>query len=328
MMNSDEVNRGVVVLRQGSHGLSAADYAATLRERLPQREVRLARTPQQERELVVDARLVTGLYLEDELLDAANELRLFACMAAGYDHLPLERLRERSIAVTNASGIHAPNMAEGIIGNILIFARRLHEGWRRGQRPEWRHFQAYELMGSTVTVVGLGAIGMATVDRLLGFGVRTIGVRYSPRKGGPTDEVIGFDPADFHEALSRTDYLVIACPLSETTKGLLGPAEFETLPPDAVVINVSRGPIIETPALVTAIRQNGIRGAALDVTDPEPLPEDHPLWGFENVLITPHNAGHTPRHWDRLADIVARNVQKIDETEQYRDLENQVLTPS
>ncbi|MEM4780602.1 MAG: D-2-hydroxyacid dehydrogenase [Halalkalicoccus sp.] len=316
----------VVVLREGTEGLSTEPYAEKLRERLPDHEVRRARTPDEERRLVERARVVTGVRIDEELLAHATELELFACAFAGTEHLPTEALREREVAVTNAGGIHAPGIAEGVLGNMLVFARRLHEGWRRKRSREWRHFQSGELTGSTVTIVGLGSIGRALTQRLAGMEVDTIGVRYSPEKGGPTDEVIGFDGAALHDALARTDYLAIACPLTETTRGLIGEAELVTLPPEAVVINVARGPIVDTDALVAAVQTNSIRGAALDVTDPEPLPPAHPLWGFENVLITPHTGGHTPRHWDRLAEIVAGNVERLDRGS-IEELENLVVAP-
>jgi phosphoglycerate dehydrogenase-like enzyme len=174
-----------------------------------------------------------------------------------------------------------------------------------------------------VTVVGLGALGEAIVDRLDAFGVETIGVRYTPEKGGPTDEVVGFDDEQgFHDALARSEYVVVACPLTETTRGLLDANAFKTMDPDTVLVNVGRGPVVDTEALLEALRRNAIRGAALDVTDPEPLPEDHELWGFDNVLITPHNAGHTPKYWDRMADIVAENVERLDAGE--TEFRNQV----
>ncbi len=121
--------------------------------------------------------------------------------------------------MTNASGVHGPNIGEHVVGAILWSTRRFHVATRRQRRREWRHYQAHELQGSTVTVVGMGAIGRAVCTRLEPFGVETIGVRYSPEKGGPTDEVIGFEEGPFHEALARTDYLVLACPLTETTRG-------------------------------------------------------------------------------------------------------------
>jgi len=311
----------IVVLRRGAHGLPMDEYAAELRERLPDQEIALARTPQEERALVADAPVVTGVGIDEELLDAAGELELFACAYAGYGHLPMDALRERGVAVTNAAGIHAASIAEQVLGYLLTFARDLHEGWRRQRNREYRHYQARELGGSTVTVVGLGAIGHAVVQRLQGFDVETIGVRYTPEKGGPTDEVVGFDPEAVHDALARTDYLVLATPLTDTTRGLVDEDALSTLSPESVLVNVARGGVVDTDALVAELRRQGIRGAALDVTDPEPLPEDHPLWTFENVVLTPHNAGHTPEHWPRLADIVAENVPRLGTDE---GLENRV----
>ncbi len=227
--------------------------------------------------------------------------------------------------MTNASGVHGPNIGEHVVGAILHFTRRFHVGERRQRRREWRHYKATELQGSTVTVVGLGAIGQSVCTRLEPFGVDTIGVRYTPEKGGPTDEVIGFEDAAFDDALARTDYLVLACPLTETTRGLLDREAFITMKPESVLVNIARGPVVETDALVAALRSNRIRGASLDVTDPEPLPEEHPLWTFENVQITPHNAGHTPEYYDRLADIVAENRRRFDESGSDAALENVVL---
>ncbi|MFP8956389.1 D-2-hydroxyacid dehydrogenase [Natrialbaceae archaeon A-CW3] len=315
----------ILVLRRETHGTPIEQYAQALRSRLPSMDVHVAETPADERELIQQSPIVTGMSIDESLLKHADDLRLFACAYAGTGHLPLEALAERDVSVTNASGVHGPNISEHVLGAILAFTRRFHVGARRQRRREWRHYQAHELQGSTVTVVGLGAIGQAVCKRLEPFGVETLGVRYSPEKGGPVDEVFGFDDDDLHEALSRTDYLVLACPLTEETRGLIDETAFNTLPPQTVLINVARGPVVDTDALVGALRRNGIRGASLDVTDPEPLPEEHPLWTFENVQITPHNSGHTPMYYERLADIVAGNVERVLESGDYDDLENQVL---
>ncbi len=315
----------VLVLRRGTHGMPVEAYVEALTTRLPELTVRRAATPEAERAAIESAPFVTGMTLEPELLDHATELSVFACAYAGTDHLPMERLAERGVAVTNASGVHGPNMGEHVLGAILYFTRRFHVATRRQRRREWRHYQAHELAGSTVTIVGLGAIGQAVASRLDPFEVETIGVRYSPAKGGPTDEVVGFEPPQFHAALARTDYLVLACPLTETTRGLIDREALTTLEPTAVIVNVARGPVIDTDALVDAIRKEHIRGTSLDVTDPEPLPETHPLWNFGNVQITPHNAGHTPAYYERLADIVAENARRFFESGPTATLENQVL---
>lgn len=307
--------------------MSVSEYGTELRQRLPEYEVRVAKTPQQERDFTKEATVITSVDIDIEAIERAKNLKLFAGVAAGYDHLPLETLAEHGVAVTNASGIHAPNIAEQVLGYILQFTRDLDVARRRQARREWRHFQSTELKGSTVTIVGLGAIGRAVAQRVSAFEVETIGVRYTPDKGGPTDEVIGFDMDEFHRVLADTDYLVIAAPLTDTTRGLIGYEEFETLPPDAYLVNVGRGPIVATDALIDALRSNSIGGAGLDVTDPEPLPRDHPLWGFENVTITPHNAGHSPAHWARLADIVAENVKQLDRDKDISKLSNLIQRP-
>ncbi|MFC4359132.1 D-2-hydroxyacid dehydrogenase [Halobium salinum] len=312
----------VVVLRKKIHGLPSERYAEALRERLPDREVAFAATPEQERELVARAPVVTGHYLAPERIAEAENLDYFACIYAGTGHLPMEEFESRGVAVTNASGVHGPNIAEHAIGAMLAFARDFPRAFRRKERREWRSFPTHELMDSTVAVVGLGAIGQATVERLDAFGVHTVGVRHSPEKGGPTDEVYGFD--ELHSAVVDADYTVLACPLTDETEGLVGDGAFQTMPTDAVLVNVARGKVVDTDALVSALRGNDIRGAALDVTDPEPLPEDHELWGFDNVLVTPHNAGHTPEYFERMADILVRNLELAEERGAFEGLENQV----
>jgi len=312
----------IVVLGEKFHGLPPASYAAALRERLPDHQVRVAKTPERARALLETAEIATGSDIDQSLLDGAENLRLFACAYAGYGHLPLDELRKHDVEVTTASGVHGPNVAEQVLGYCLTFARRLDEGWRRKQRREWRSYPTRDFAGSTVGIVGLGAIGQAIADRLAGFDVDTIGVRHSPEKGGPTDKVLGY--SDIHEALARSEYLVLCCPLTITTRGLIDEDALEALPTDAVVVNVARGEVVDTDALVASLRRNQIGGAALDVTDPEPLPEDHPLWGFENVQITPHNAGFTPEYHERLAEIVAENVSQIVETGEYDGLRNQI----
>ena len=310
----------IAVLRAKPHGLSAADYADVLCERFPDREIALARTPDQERELLGRVRVATGFDIDPDVL-AGSSLELFACVYAGTNHLPLSALEANNVAVTNAAGVHAPNVSEHVLGAILSFARRFHWAFRRRERREWRSYQATELQGSTVAVVGLGAIGQAVVERLEPFGVDTVGVRYTPSKGGPTDKVYGFE--QIHEAVVDAEFVVLACPLTDETAALVDGDLFRTMDTDAVLVNIARGGVVDTDALVDALRSNAIRGAALDVTDPEPLPEDHPLWGLTNVTITPHNAGHTPRYFERLTDVLETNLERLDDPD--ATLENRVF---
>ena len=282
-----------------------------LQSRLPEMEVTLAKTRAEEQELLEAATVATGYTISPEQVEAADSLELFMCTFAGTGHLPLDTLEEHDVTVASASGVHGPNIAEQVLGYLLSFVRRLDLAWEQKQRHEWNHFQAGELSGSTATVVGLGPIGETIVDRLNAFDVHTIGVRYTPSKGGPADEIIGFDDADLDDAFSRSDHLVLACPLTDLTEGLVDREALLSLPTEAIVVNVARGQVVDTDALVAALQTNMIFGAALDVTDPEPLPPESPLWRLQNCYITPHNAGHTPNYWDRCAEILADAVTDL-----------------
>jgi len=310
----------VLLLRQKIHGISVDDYAESMQERLPDADIAVAETPEEETELIGSARLVAGFNIDEELLERAENMELFACSFAGTGHLPMDALAEAGVAVTNASGVHGPNISEYVLGALLSMVRDFPRAARQQEERVWQSFATREFQGSTVAVVGMGAIGQAVIDKLDPFGVDTIGVRYTPEKGGPTDEVLGFD--ETHDALSWSDAVVLACPLTDATEHLLDEDAFKTMPADAHVVNIARGGVVDTDALVGALRSNAIGAAFLDVTDPEPLPADHPLWGFDNVRITPHNAGHTPKYFDRLADIVAGNYEALQEG---GDIENRVV---
>ena len=300
--------------------MSAREYRDVLDERLPSQTVRLVASPTEYDELLPEARIITGFEIDAETVDRAANLDLFACTFAGTDHLPLDAFAANDVQVTNASGVHGPNAAEQVLAYVLSFARGLDRGWNQSQAGTWSHYQTDELYGSTVTVVGMGSIGGAILDRLAPFGVDTIGVRNSPSKGGNADEVVGIDQVP--EILPRTDYLVLACPLTEQTAQLVDEDALERLSPDGVLVNIARGEVVDTDALLAALQTNELRGAALDVTDPEPLPDGHPLWSHDNCLITPHNAGHTPRYWDRMAEIIADNIDRLDTDEPLRNLAN------
>ncbi|WP_280537409.1 D-2-hydroxyacid dehydrogenase [Halopenitus sp. POP-27] len=310
----------VVVLRQKLHGQDGSDYAEVLRNRLPDWEIGHPETPAEQREQLRTARVATGFELDREAIAAAENLELFAGVYAGTGHLDLEAFEDHGVAVTNASGVHGPNIAEYVIGSLIAHARQFPTAWDNADRGVWQAQPVLELHGSTVAIVGLGAIGTAIAERLDAFGVDTVGVRYTPEKGGPTDEVYGFE--DVHTAVAAADHLVLACPLTETTAGLVDDELLTTMPTHGILVNIARGKVVETDALLESLQHGEIRAAALDVTDPEPLPSDHPLWDLDNVTITPHNAGNTPNYFDRCADLLIENLDRLDAG---ADLTNQVV---
>lgn len=317
----------VVVLRKGTEGLGMDSYADELRSRLPEFEVIHAKTPLEEERYGSRARVLTGESVSPRIVTENDRMQLFACTFAGVDHLPLGVLREENVIVTNASGIHAVGIAEQVIGSFLLFARGLRAGMGNRSGRERADPVTRSLEGSQVTIVGLGAIGSAIATRLEGFGVTRTGIRHTPEKGGAVERVIGYDRNRVLAVLAETDYVVLACPLTDLTRGLLDEEAFSVLPPSAVIANVARGKVIETNSLVTALETDQIAGAYLDVTDPEPLPPDHALWSLDNCLITPHMGGHTPAHWPRLASIVSHNLRALSAHE-YGSLKNGVFVPA
>lgn len=258
-------------------------YAAAFRGRCPDTVVTLAQTPEQGRKLIADASVVTGITVEPDLVEATSNLELFACVFVGTDHVPVGALAARGIPVTNATGIHTPGIAEQPIGSMFVFARRFHEARRRRGTAEWRRVRSVEFTDSAVPWDEVPSAGHSP-GGWWGSG-STTGARYTPSTDGPTDVVYGFEREAVHRALSRSD---------------------------AVVVNVAHGRVIDTPELVEALGSDTIRDAALDVTHPEPLPGNHPLWRPANRLITPHAGGHAPGHWDRLADIVGKNTDRLE----------------
>lgn len=302
----------ILVLPPGVHGRPIEDYAGALETALPGYSIDLARTTADREELLPQARIVSGGVFSEADVATAAELDWFACLYAGTNHLPLAEFADRGVTVTNASGVHGPNIGEYIVGSILAMVHRFDLGHRRQRRNEWRAYQTSELAGDTVTIVGLGAIGRAAVTRLSGFEVKTIGIRHSPEKGGPTDEVYGYNQSEVEAALARTDHLVLACPLTETTAGLIGRNELRILPQSATITNIARGGVVDTDALVHALQRKHIRAATLDVADPEPLPNDHPLWDIESVRITPHVSGDTPAYYHRRAELLAANLSRLE----------------
>jgi phosphoglycerate dehydrogenase-like enzyme len=216
------------------------------------------------------------------------------------------------VAVTSAAGLHAAPLAEFAIFGLLAMAKdsdRLHA---HSQRREWApRWPMRQLAGSTVAVLGLGGVGRE-VSRLLGaFGATVYGVhRSAPRT--PVDGVAVEVPiADLDDVLPQCDAVVATLPGTPETYGLLGTDRLGLLPNHAVVVNVGRGSVIDSQALVSALDSGGLRGAVLDVTEVEPLPSDSALWARPDVILSPHTAALTVDEDERIVDLFASNVRRF-----------------
>ncbi|MEF8789608.1 MAG: D-2-hydroxyacid dehydrogenase [Haloarculaceae archaeon] len=282
--------------------------AEAIRERLEDVDLRAATEEAGTLEHAPDAEVVVTHRLSDALLEAASDLRWVHSLSAGLDHLDFDRLAERGLILTNSSGIHAQPIGEHVLGALLHFERRFDRAVAQQHRQEWDRFGAGELADRTVAVVGVGAIGTRVVELCDAVGAETVGVKRDPTDA-PDALADCVTPDRLGEALERADCAVLACPLTEETRGLIDADALAALG-EGVLVNVARGAVLDEDALIEALDAGELRGAALDVFAEEPLPEESPLWGFDNVLITPHVAGTTPHYWERAADQFAENYRR------------------
>ncbi len=198
--------------------------------------------------------------------------------------------------MTNGSGVFSPSLGEFALAAILYFAKDLRRMIQNQNAGVWEPFDVLPISGGTVGIVGYGDIGRAVAARVRPMGMNVLAMKRHVSAGNKSDPLVDqiYGPDQRIEMLLRCDYIVVAAPLNEETRGLIGEAEFAAMRPGAVIINVGRGPVIDERALIKALSEHRIKGAALDVFDEEPLPKGHPFYKLENVLLCPHCADHTP----------------------------------
>jgi phosphoglycerate dehydrogenase-like enzyme len=239
-------------------------------------------------------------------LNAATDLKWLNSIYAGLDFLPMDVLIERGITVTNGAGINAVTIAEYVVMGMLNIAKGYRELVRAQERREWLFDSPgkRELAGSKALLLGYGAIGRLIEPRLQAFDIAVSVVRRSEAEGT-------LRPDEWRARLGEFDWIILAVPATPETEGMIGAAELAAMKSDAVIVNIARGSVIDQPALVEALENKAIGGAFLDVTTPEPLPADHPLWALENAHITMHLSGRAQdKMFIRSADRFLDNLDK------------------
>jgi len=290
-----------------------------IRALAPEMRVVVTRDRSQVEALLDEIEIAAG-WFPNNLAARVPRLRWFQQWGAGADWLLRHpEAIERDFVLTNASGVHAIPISEQIIGTLLMFARGLHRAVRAQASHQWWRAQPadlFELAGQTMLLVGVGAIGARTATLASALGMHVEGIRRNPDKGrgDPARAVEGvaamYGPDRLRERLAHADAVVLTVPLSQATRGLIGAAELRAMKPTAYIVNIGRGGTIDEPALVRALDQHWIAGAALDVFAEEPLPSSSPLWGMENVIITGHYAGSTPKYNQRAIAIFLDNLRR------------------
>ena len=284
-----------------------------LKKAAPGLEFLVARDAEEALALAPRADAASG-FCTDELLDAAPRLKWVQASSAGVEKYPFDKMKEKGITFTNAKDIYGIQLADHTMAFILAFSRQLPFLFQAQQKRVWESRKNYppgELAGETLLVVGLGGTGLETARRAAGFGMRIIATRWHADAPRPEFIEAVHPPEALHQLLPEADWVAVCAPLTRDTRDMFSDAEFALMKESAYIVCVTRGGIINTEALLRAVDSKAIAGAGLDVTDPEPLPSDHPLWERENVVITPHASGHSPNAGKRMADLLCENVRRF-----------------
>ena len=249
--------------------------------------------------------------IDDELLDQAPQLRIVANMAVGYDNVDVPALTRRNIVLTNTPGVLTETTADLTFALMLGIARRIGEGERRVRAGQWPVWSPFVFLGTdvhqaTLGIIGLGRIGAAVARRAQGFDMRVIYHNRSQNK--EAEEQLGCTWVDMDTLLSESDFVVVLVPLGPQTHQLISTPQLKKMKPTAFLVNAARGPIVDAQALYAALRDKVIAGAALDVTDPEPLPADDPLLTLDNCLVVPHVGSASIATRTRMATLAAENI--------------------
>lgn len=263
-----------------------------------------------------EAHGINGRFANPEFLTKATKLRWVQISSAGVDrYLGIKPLMNNdAIVMSNSRGVHGPAIADHAMAMLLSLTRNINF-YAAGQRQaKWsRNGQTNKsiaLQGKTMLVVGLGGIGTEIAQRANGFGMRVIGTRRSDRPSPDYIKRVG-KPKDLLAMLPEADVVALAVPLTDETRNLLDSVAFGKMKPDAYLINIARGKVVNTDALLKALKSGRLAGACLDVTDPEPLPADHELWKQANVIITPHVAGHSKVTTKRRSALLVENLRRF-----------------
>jgi phosphoglycerate dehydrogenase-like enzyme len=289
-----------------------------LRREFPAHTFLHARDDTEGRAFIGDAEVAFSSQVSADLLSAATRLRWIHSPAAGVAGMLYPALIASDIVITNSRGLSAETIAEHVLAVTLALFRRVPLAVTRQREKIWAQDEIGGtlgnrlLSGAHVVIVGLGAIGAATATRLTALGARVTGVRRRTNAPAVAGVASVRPPGDLLAVLPSADVVVIAAPQTKQTRGLIGRREIDAMKADAILVNVSRGGLVDEDALAGALRSGRIAGAALDVFRNEPLDSDSEIWDLPNLLITPHTSGFRPEHWDAATALFADNLRRFD----------------
>lgn len=257
----------------------------------------------------VEGVVCNGLFLHHPIEKFEN-LKYIQLTSAGFDRVPMDHVKEHKIEIHNARGVYSIPMAEFALAGVLQLYKHMDFFRENQKRHVWeKHRGLLEISGKAVCILGCGSVGTECAKRFSAFGCQVIGVATTGREQPFFDAVLPL--ADLETALPRTDVLVVTIPLTPDTRHLVNDKILKNLKPGAVLVNIARGAVVDTNALVAALRTEHLGGAVLDVFEEEPLGADSPLWDLENVIIAPHVSFVGENNKKRLRDVICDNLMQI-----------------
>jgi D-2-hydroxyacid dehydrogenase (NADP+) len=266
-------------------------------------------------EEIHNAEVVIAWSLRPEQVSEAKKLRWIHSPAAAVHQLMFPELTKSDVILSNAREVHGPVVAEHAIALLFALAKKIPQAVRLQTRHSWGQDVIWngrprprEIAGATLGLVGLGSIGRQVAKRASALEMRVIAGRENPKKDMP--EGVGTLCGDLDSLLQQSDFVILAVPITVATTKMMNSNRISKMKPDAYLINVGRGPLVDEAALADALRNHRIGGAALDVFEEEPLPADSPLWDLDNLLITPHTAGLTEKLWERHYRLFSENLRR------------------
>ncbi|WP_213818673.1 D-2-hydroxyacid dehydrogenase [Garciella nitratireducens] len=287
-----------------------SEQVECFRKEFPQIEFLVERNQLKSREELleeIDIWVDYGLELTQEELQRAKNLKWLMVYSAGVDKLPKEEILKRNILVTNVRGIHKHAIAEQVFGYMLYYVRKFDVTFQQQKNKEWnRNFKPQSLYGKTIGILGVGAIGQEIARKAKAFDMKVLGVRKTAKPTPYVDEIYSIEKMD--RVLTSSDFIVTVFPNTPETKHIINKEAFNKMQEHVYFINIARGEIVDTQALLWALKKKKIAGAAIDVFEEEPLPKDHPLRSLENIFITPHSAGLFPDYISRANEIFKKNL--------------------
>jgi phosphoglycerate dehydrogenase-like enzyme len=245
------------------------------------------------------------------MLQRAPRLKWLHVSNIGIDTYPPEQIFHDNVITTNPGGAVAIPMAEHAFAFILMLAKNANRLFSDKQNKRYQNFHTIELWQRTLGIIGLGNVGAEITKRALSMGMRVIGFDpYASADRARSLQVELFPPQQLHQMLSQSDFVVVACPLTSQTRGLIGEQELKAMKPSAFFINIARGEIASGPAIIKALKEGWIAGAGLDVFEPEPPPADSELWELPNLILSPHMSGLSDRHSARFVEAFCENLKR------------------